>query len=120
MTIEPGDTADKEVERVARAMAVKTCYPWEADMLVARLDAPQISPIYGFRKADEPNYLMPLWKCFEMQARAAIDELRPQSKIELVSAGRPVPYDNWMRDLRAIAHDLLRPDRDKQDDAQSI
>jgi hypothetical protein len=123
MTIEPDDTADKEVERVARAMCKRDGL--DPDTMVSSYAPPQAKR--GFYLMPVESGMWPAWKEYIPLARVAIDELRPKSKIELVSAARPVPYANhpvpyanWMRDLRRIAHDLLRPGRDKQDDAQSI
>src|SRR5882724_4504800 len=103
---------DKEIERLARIMCrVEGISP---DATAACI--PLATTRYGITFVPEGS-TGPAWQGYARLARGIVDSY---PKIELVSAGRPVPYDNWMRDLRAITHDLLRPARDKQDDAQSI
>lgn len=103
---------DKEIERLARIM----CRAEGISPDATAACIPLATTHHGITFVPEGS-TGPAWQGYARLARGIVDSY---PKIEIVSANRPVPYANWMRDLRQIAHDLLRPGRERADDEQSV
>ncbi len=101
MTIEPGDTADKEVERIARAM----CRMDGIEPDAAAIDYCPPQALRGFYLPPPPH---PAWQSYRGLARAAIDELRSKS-----TSLAPPEYRGtdaaWFAELIDIAYRIVMP-----------
>jgi hypothetical protein len=116
MIVHPGDLLtgksethlhpeDADIERLARAMC-KSDGILDVEQRCANFPPLQIRQGQTYVIPDV-SQTWPAWQSYVSLAHAALKELKP--KIEVVSADRPVPYADWLRDLRIEAYALLKP-----------
>lgn len=92
---------DEEIERLARIM----CRAEGISPDATAACIPLATTHHGITFVPEGS-LGAAWQGYARLASGIVDSY---PKIELVSADRPVPYANWIRDVKSYAHDLLDP-----------